>query len=190
MPNEGAANVSAQLTNVMRAEHLGGGAAAITAASIIYVPATSEVSGIQTFEVSFRADVAPPNNFARVGILDSNIIPPNISLFLYRVDPGYQLRCGLGSALYTFDAPGLQLGTWYRAVCTCNADTLQLFVDDAKIGEVTNASCSSGGSIAGAGVTIGSNNTGSATVVDEWLLGAVDNVRFWDTTVLQQDARP
>jgi hypothetical protein len=183
LPNEGAANVSATLTNVTRGAHTGGGAAEITVASTIYVPYTTEVAAIQTVEVSFRVDTAPLTNLARIGILDSNIIPPNISLFLYRVDPGYQLRCGLGSALYTYDAPGLSLATWHRAVCTCNADTLQLFLDDAKIGETPTSGCSSGGGIVTAGMTIGSNNNGGPTGVDEWLIGAVDAVRLWDVAV-------
>ncbi len=182
MPDEGAANVSAMLTDVTRVDHDGGGAAQLSTTSMIYVPYTSEVTGIQTLELMFRADAPPPANFARVGLLDSNIIPPNISLFWYRVDPGYQLRCGLGGALYSFDAP-IQLGTWYRAVCTCNADTLQLFLDDVKLGEVASSQCSSGGAFVAAGLTIGSNNNGGPTGNDEWLVGAVDTVRLWDVYV-------
>jgi hypothetical protein len=179
MPNEGAANVSATLTNVMRSERNGGGAAEISVASSIYVPYTIEVAGIHTFEVSFRADVAPPNNLDRTGIVDSNVYP-NISLFLYRMDPGYQLRCGLGYALLSFDAPGLQLAMWHRVVCTCNVDTLQLYLDDVKIGETANAGCMNGGAIETGGLTIGSNNNGGPTGVDQWLIGAVDGVRMWD----------
>lgn len=190
LPNEGAANVSAALMNVTRGDHAGGGAAEVTAASSIYVPETTAVAGIQTFEISFRVDTAPAANFARIGVLDSNIIPPNISLFLYRVDPGYQLRCGLGGALYTYDAPGLQLAVWHRVVCTCNADTLQVFVDGAKIGETPNAMCASGGAIVSSGMTIGANNNGGPSGVDEWVVGAVDGVRLWDSTQLQLTSRP
>jgi hypothetical protein len=186
MPNEGAATVTAQLTSVTRGNHLAGGAAELTTASIIYLPEAADVTAIQTLEVSFRADTSPPTNLARIGIIDSNILPPNISLFLYRADPGYQLRCGLGSALYTYDAPGFALGTWHRAVCTCNADTLQLYLDDVKIGETPTAGCSAGGAIAIAGLTLGSNNNGGPTGVNEWLIGAVDSVRFWDVHVTPQ----
>jgi hypothetical protein len=185
VPNEGAATVSASLASVTRIEHLGGGAAELTASSIIHVPTATDVTNIQSVEISFRADVAPANNFGRIGILDSNVIPPNISLFLYRVDPSYQLRCGLGGALITFDAPTVQLTNWYRVLCTCNANTLQLFVDGVKLGETANSNCSSGGEIVAAGMTIGSNNNGGPTGVDEWLIGAVDNVRLWDSTQLQ-----
>jgi hypothetical protein len=186
MPNEGAATVNTSLTDVTRSAHDSGGAAELSATSIIYVPESAEVTNIQAFEVEFRADVAPANNLERLGIVDSNYIPPNISLFLYRVDPGYQLRCGLGGALNTFTAPGFTLATWHRVLCTCNADTQQIFVDGVKIGETAASSCMSGGAIVGAGMTIGSNNNGGPTGVDNQLIGAVDNVRLWDSTQVVQ----
>ncbi|HEX5058810.1 MAG TPA: LamG-like jellyroll fold domain-containing protein [Kofleriaceae bacterium] len=182
LANEGAANVSATLTNVTHTARGATGAAQIDSTSMIYVPYTAEVTNIQGFEVSFRADGAPAINGARLGILDTNVIPPNVSFFLYRVDPGYQLRCGLGGALYAFDAP-LVLGMWHDAVCTCTADTLQIYLDGAKIGEQATSGCSSGGGFVSAGMTIGQNNNGGPTGADEWLVGAVDNVRLWDVPV-------
>lgn len=180
MPNEGAANVSATLTNVTRGGRAGGGDAELTASSTIYVPYTTEVTGIQSLEIMFRADAPPPANFARIGLLDSNVIPPNISLFWYRNDPGYQLRCGIGNALYTFDAATV-LGSWHYVLCTCTAaDTLELYLDSTRIGEVANAQCASGGAFVTAGLTIGSNNNGGPTGNNEWLVGAVDAVRLWD----------
>jgi hypothetical protein len=182
LPNEGAATVSATLTNVTRADHDGGGAAQITTASTIHVAYTAEVANIQALEVEFRPDVAPLANLARIGLIDSNVIPPNISLFWYRNDPGYQLRCGIGSALFAFDA-AIQLGAWHRVLCTCNSDTLQVFVNGTKLGEVASAQCSSGGALVAAGLTIGSNNNGGPTGVTEWLTGTIDNVRLWDVSV-------
>jgi hypothetical protein len=180
MPNEGAANVSATLTNVTRGGRAGGGDAELTTSSTMYVPFTTEVTGIQALEIMFRADTPPPANFARVGLLDSNVLPPNISLFWFRNDPGYQLRCGLGNALYTFDAP-IVLGSWHYVLCTCTAtDTLELYLDSTRIGEVPNAQCTSGGAFVTDGLTIGSNNNGGPTGNNEWLVGAVDAVRVWD----------
>jgi hypothetical protein len=182
LPNEGAATVSAQLTNVTRTVRGTSGAAAIGATSTIYVPYSAQVTGIQALEIWFRADAAPPANGARIGILDSNVIPPNISLFWYRVDPGYQLRCGLGGALPSFNA-AVVLGTWHYVVCSCTSDTLQMYLDGMKIGETPMSGCSSGGSFVADGFTIGSNNNGGPLGVSEQLVGAIDGVRLWDVPV-------
>jgi hypothetical protein len=179
LANEGAATISAQLTNVTRTVHGASGAAAIDVTSTIYLPYSAQVTGIRALEIWFRADVPPPASGARIGILDSNIIPPNISLFWYRVDPGYQLRCGLGAALFSYNAP-VVLGSWHYARCVCNADTLEMYLDDVKLGETHASGCASGGSFVSDGFTIGSNNNGGPMGVNEQLLGAVDGVRLWD----------
>ena len=54
--------------------------------------------GILALEVWFRVDTLPVIDGERQGLVDSNT-SPNISLFLYRADPAYSLRCGLGTAL-------------------------------------------------------------------------------------------
>lgn len=181
LPNEGAANVSAQLTNVMRTTRGSGGAAQLDATSIIHVPQSAEVTNIQAIEVWYRADVDPANT-ARFGLVDSNVIPPNISLFVARVDPTHQLRCGIGGSSGVWDAT-LATGTWYYAACVCDGGSLKMYVDGVKIGETAAANCASGGALVSAGLTIGSNNNGGPTGVNDWLVGAIDGVRLWDVTL-------
>lgn len=175
--DEGAANVSATLTNVTRLPRPTGGAAQVDSSSTIFVPYTAEVAGIQALEVWYRAD-ADPANGGRAGLIDSNVIPPNISLFLYRADPVHTLRCGIGGSFLPFDAPVVP-GTFYYVACTCAGGNLQLYVDGVKIGE-TAASCASGGSFVTDGFTIGQNNNGGPTGANDWLVGAIDGVRLWD----------
>lgn len=181
LANEGAANVSATLTNVTHTTHGASGAAQVDATSTIYMPYTAEVAGVQSLEIWYRADAEPPTNGARIGLVDSNVYP-NISLFLYRVDPSHQLRCGMGNALYAYDAT-LVLGTWYYVACVCENDTLRMYLDGTKIGETATSGCAAGGAFAGPGMTIAQNNNGGPTGVDEWLVGAVDGVRLWDVAV-------
>jgi hypothetical protein len=182
LANEGAAQVSATLTNVTRAVGAGGrgGAALLDATSIIHLPATAQVTNIQAIEVWYRADAEPANG-GRFGLVDSNVIPPNISLFVGRVDPTHQLRCGIGAGSGVADAT-LAVGTWYHVACVCDAGTLKMYVDGVKVGEPA-ASCASGGEVVVAGLTIGSNNNGGPTGVNDWLVGAVDGVRLWDVTL-------
>lgn len=181
LPNEGAAAVSAQLTNVTRAARGRGGVAQLDTTSIIHVPYTADVANIQAIEVWYRAD-ADPANTARAGLVDSNVIPPNISLFVARVDPTHQLRCGIGASNSVWDAT-LAPGTWYHAACVCEADTLKMYLDGTKVGETSAPGCTSGGAIVAAGLTIGSNNNGGPTGVDDWLVGAIDGVRLWDVAL-------
>jgi hypothetical protein len=181
LPNEGAAAVSANLTNVTRIDRGEGGAALLDTTSIIHVPTTADVANIQTIEAWYRAD-ADPANTARFGLVDSNIIPPNISLFVARVDPSHELRCGLGSASGVFDAT-LAVGTWYYVACVCDAGVMRMYVGGALVGQVNASGCTSGGAIVGAGLTIGSNNNGGPTGVNDWLIGAIDGVRLWDVTL-------
>jgi len=175
LPNEGAANVSAQLTNVTG----GGGAAQLGTTSTIYLPYTAEVTNIQAIEVWYRADVDPANT-QRMGLVDSNVSPPNISLFFYRVDPTHQLRCGIGSQTTVWDAT-LAPGTSYHLACLCDGAGLKMYVDGVLIGD-TAGPCASGGAFVADGLTIGSNNNGGPTGVNDWLVGAIDGVRLWDVS--------
>jgi hypothetical protein len=181
LPDEGAAAVTAQLTNVTRISRDTGGAAQLDTTSIIHVPYTAEVSGIQAIEIWYRAD-AEPDDGERMGLVDSNVIPPNISLFHARVSPTHQLRCGIGASNSVWDVT-LETGTWYYAACVCDAGTLKMYVDGTKVGETAAAGCTSGGALVDAGLTIGSNNNGGPTGVDDWLVGAIDGVRLWDVTL-------
>lgn len=182
LANEGAANVSAALTNVTRVP-VGtgsGGAAQLGAASEIFVPYTAEVTGIRTIEIWYRFDSEPTADGARMGLVDSNVVPPNISLFFYRKDPTHQLRCGLGSATVTWDAT-LTPNTWLQLSCVCDAGHMKMFVDDMMVGD-TVGDCDAGGAfVSPDGFVIGANNNGGAADVSEPLLGAIDGIRLWDT---------
>jgi len=192
LPDEGAAAVDAQLTNVTRIARGSGGAALLDAASSIFVPMTPEVTNIQAFEIWYRADADPPNG-GRSGLVDSNVSPPNISLFFLRQDPGHQLRCGLGDAVASWNA-SLTVGSWTYLACVCEANSLKMYLDGVKIGETPGA-CASGGAFVGDGFTIGSNNSGGPAGFNAWLVGAIDGVRLWDvprtsTTICQTAGNP
>lgn len=181
LPNEGAANVSAQLTNVTRIAKGTGGAAQLGATSEIYIPYSTEVANIQTIEILYRYDSEPTTDGGRMGLMDSNVATPNnISLFFYRADPTHQLRCGLGSEVSVWSAT-LTTNTWYHLICDCEATTNQrMYVDGVMIGDTAGA-CAAGGAFSTPdGFTIGSNNNGGPTGIDSQLLGAIDGIRLWD----------
>jgi hypothetical protein len=185
LANEGAANVSATLTNVSRIPVGSGssGAAQLGATSEIFVPYTTEVSAIRTIEIWYRYDSEPTSNGARMGLVDSNVIPPNISLFFYRADPTHQLRCGLGSATVTWDAP-LMPNTWLQLSCVCDGADMKMFVNGTMVGD-TPGNCAAGGAfVSPDGFVIGANNNGGAANVSEQLLGAIDGIRLWDMPVI------
>ena len=179
LPNEGTANVAAELTNITRIPSPAGGAAQLAADSAIVLPTSSEITNILAIEVWLRIDAAPPNG-GRSGLVDSNIIPPNISLFLYRQDPILELRCGLGEQLESMPAT-LPVDTWLYVACTCEAGSLIIYVDGLKLDERAGA-CGSGGAFVADGFTIGSDNTGNPDMVGERLSGAIDGVRLWSAT--------
>ncbi len=181
LANEGAVTASANLTNVTRIARGSGGAAQLDMTSIIHVPSTPEVTGILAIEVWYRADADPPNT-ARSGLVDNNMIPPNISLFMARVDPTHQLRCGIGGNNSVWDAT-LAPGTWYYVACVCEDGFLRMYLDGVKVGETGASVCASGGAFTPAGLTIGSNNNGGPTGVNDQLVGAIDGVRLWDVAL-------
>lgn len=185
LANEGAANVSATLTNITRIP-VGtgsGGAAQFGEKSAIVVPYTADVSGIRTIEILYRFDAEPTSDGGRMGLVDSNVVPPNISLFFYRKDPTHQLRCGLGSATVTWDAT-LTVGTWLDLACVCDAGHMKMFVDGALVGD-TAGDCNAGGAFVNPdGFVIGANNNGGGAPVSESLVGAIDGVRLWDTPMI------
>lgn len=183
LPNEGAAVVSAQLTNVTRIARGDGGAAQLDMTSTIFVPQAADVTNIQAIEIWYRADSMPANG-GRMGLVDSNT-SSNISLFFYRQDPAHELRCGIGDATIVWDAT-LATATWTYLACVCEGGNLKMYVDGVMIGD-TPGSCASGGAIVGDGFTIGSNNNGGAgNAVNDWLLGAIDGVRLWDQAITPQ----
>lgn len=178
LPNEGGAAVSAQLRNVARTAAPRGGAVDLGMTGSVFLPLGSGVTGIQTIEMWFRLDGVPPN-LGRSGLVDSNVIPPNISLFVYRDDPVRRLRCGIGGQLEVMDAV-LPTGVWTHVACTCDGTAMTMYIDGASIG-TRNGTCGSGGAFVDHGFTIGSDNTGQPDVYGERFSGAIDALRLWDT---------
>lgn len=180
LPDEGAAAVTAQLTNVGSIASPMGHAAQLGATSEIDVAMGSGVTNIQAAEIWFRYDSEPTNDGDRMGLYDSNVIPPNISLFFYRADPSHSLRCGLGDQTGVWDAPQLATGQWFHALCYCDGTSLHMVLDGTDLGPIAGA-CASGGAFVADGFTIGANNNGAGAAVDAQLLGAIDGIRLWDS---------
>ncbi len=112
-----------------------------------------------------------------MGLVDSNVVPPNISLFFYRQDPGHTLRCGIGSQTEVWTTT-LTQATWHYAACTCEGGALKMYLDGTKIGEVAG-NCGTAGALVADGLTIGSDNAGGNLTFPDRLAGAIDRVRLW-----------
>jgi len=179
LPEEGAATMPAQLTNVTRIASPLGGAASLAANSEIYVPMDSAVSGILASEIWVRVDTDAPTNGARESMFDSNIIPPNISMFVYRNDPHHDLHCGIGSQNETWTTDAFTLATWHRIACVCANGNLSFYLDGVDLGD-RPGNCATAGALTSDGITIGSNNNGPGNAVNDVLLGAIDGIRLWD----------
>lgn len=179
LANEGTATIAATLTGITRvARTATNGAAQLGATSSITLPQGSGIDGILAIEIWFRADSFPAFNGARVGLVDSNVIPPNISLFVYRADPGHTLRCGIGGGLEAWTTT-LAAGTWYYAACTCESGNLAVYLNGTLVGSPRAGSCASAGALVSQGFTIGSDNSGNPNVIGERIDGAIDGVRLW-----------
>lgn len=179
LANEGAAAVTAQLANVTSVASPFGRAATLGNTSDIFVAMGSGVTGVQSAEIWMRYDTEPANNGDRIGMFDSNIIPPNISLFMYRADPSHQLRCGIGGQLEVWDAPQLHTGAWFHLLCTCDGTNLHMVVDGTDLGP-RPGNCNSGGGFVSDGFAIGSDNYGGGGGQSAQLVGAIDGIRLWN----------
>jgi hypothetical protein len=179
LPDEGAATSSAQLTDVTRIASPLGGAAQLGNTSEIYFPMDSAVTGILASEIWFRMDTDAPNNFARESMFDSNDIPPNISMFVYRNDPHHDLHCGIGSQSESWTTDAFTLAAWHEAQCICANGNLSFYLDGVDLGD-RPGNCATGGALDPAGITIGSNNNGGPGGVNDLLIGAIDGIRLWD----------
>jgi hypothetical protein len=179
LPEEGSATLPAQLTSVTRIASPMGGAALLGSASEIYLPMDSGVSGILSSEIWFRLDTDAPTNLARSSLFDSNLIPPNISSFVYRNDPAHDIHCGIGSQNETWTTSAVTLGAWHHGLCVCANGNLSYYLDGVDLGD-RPGNCASAGALTTDGLTIGSNNNGGPTGVNDLWLGAIDGIRFWD----------
>ena len=180
LPDQGVATSSAQLTNVTRIASPNGGAAQLGATSEIYFPMDGAVTNILTSDITFRIDTDAASDGARESLFDSNLIPPNISMFVYRNDPHHDIHCGMGSQNESWTTDAITLATWHRVLCTCANGNLSLYLDGIDLGD-RPGNCATGGQITSQGFTIGSNNNGGPTGVNEFLLGAIDGIRLYDT---------
>lgn len=179
LPEEGRATMPAQLTNVTRIASPMGGAALLGSTSEIYLAMDNDVSGILATEIWFRLDTDAPANFARSSLYDSNIIPPNISSFIYRNDPDHDIHCGIGSQSESWTTSAVTLGVWHRGACVCANGNLSYYLDGVDLGD-RPGNCATAGALVADGLTIGANNNGGPTGVNDLWIGAIDGVRFWD----------
>lgn len=179
LPDQGTATTPAQLTNVTRIASPLGGAALLGSTSEIYLPMDSAVSGVLASEIWFRLDTDAPTDFARSSLFDSNVIPPNISAFVYRNDPSHDIHCGIGSQSESWTTDAVTLNAWHYAACVCANGNLSLYLDGVDLGD-RPGSCGTAGALVGDGLTIGSNNNGGPNGVNDLWIGALDGVRFWD----------
>jgi hypothetical protein len=182
LPEEGSATDPAQLTNVTWTASPMGGAALLGSTSEIYVPMDSAVSGILATEVWFRLDTDAPANFARASLYDSNVIPPNISSFIYRNDPNHDIHCGIGSQSESWTTDAVTLGAWHHGACVCANGNLSYYLDGVDLGD-RPGNCATAGALVADGLTIGANNNGGATGVNDLWIGAIDGIRFWDQPI-------
>jgi len=184
LANEGYAPVSATLTNVTQTAGRDGNAVLLDTTSSIILPSTSAVTGIYTVEVWFRVDTDVANG-ARSGVMDSNDLPQNISMFWYRTDPTHQLSCGLGNQSTTF-VVDIAIGAWTYAACTCDQGTVTIYVDGQFVASA-NGDCGSGGALFPDGFVVGANNNGTGNGVSDWLVGAIDGLRLWTQPLSAED---
>lgn len=179
LPEEGAATMPAQLTNVTRIASPLGGAAGLAANSEIYVPMDSAVSSILASEIWVRVDTDAPSNGARETMFDSNEIPPNISMFVYRNDPHHDLHCGIGSQSESWTTDAFTLAAWHRIACVCANGNLSFYLDGTDLGD-RPGNCATAGTVVSDGFTIGANNNNGPTGINDLLIGAIDGIRLWD----------
>ena len=169
----------AQLTNVTRIASPMGGAATLAANSEIYVPMDRAVSSILASEIWVRVDTDAPTNTAREAMFDSNVIPPNISMFVNRNDPHHDLHCGIGTQSDVWTTDAFTLATWHHIACVCANGNLSLYLDGVDLGDHPG-NCATAGALVADGFTIGSNIIVCANGVYDVLIGASDGIRLWD----------
>jgi hypothetical protein len=184
LANEGFASVSATLTNVQSTAGENGSAALLDTTSSITLPSASQVTGIFGVEVWFRIDTDVADG-ARSGVMDSNDLPQNISMFWYRTDPIHQLTCGLGNQSTPFTVT-IPIGTWTYVACSCDAGTVTIYVDGQFVASA-NGDCGTGGAFTSDGFVIGANNNGAGNGVNDWLVGAIDGLRLWTQPLAAED---
>ncbi|MBA2542755.1 MAG: hypothetical protein H0V17_24130, partial [Deltaproteobacteria bacterium] len=101
LPNQGRANASAELIDVTRIAHAGGGAAQLGTTSSMLIPSNTTIVDIAATEVSVRLDTPIPDGL-RVGLLDTDGSNPGTSMFLFGVVGGHRLRCNIGGDVDVF----------------------------------------------------------------------------------------
>jgi hypothetical protein len=184
LANEGSAAVSAKLSSVSQIASPYGNAVALDATSTIALPFNGDVSGVLSIEIWFRIDSDVANG-ARSGLMDSNVLPPNISMFWNRTDPTHQLSCGIGNQAAVFPVT-FAVGAWTYAACTCSGGIVTLYIDGLLVA-TAGGDCGAGGAFVADGLTIGANNTGVGQPVNDRLVGAIDGVRLWTQALSARD---
>jgi len=184
LANEGSAAVSAKLSSVSQIASPYGNAVALDATSTIALPFNADVTGVLSIEIWFRIDSDVANG-ARSGLMDSNVLPPNISMFWNRTDPTHQLSCGIGNQAAAFPVT-IAIGASTYAACTCSGGVVTLYIDGLLVA-TAGGDCGAGGAFVTDGLTIGANNTGVGQPVNDQLVGAIDGVRLWTQALSARD---
>jgi hypothetical protein len=181
--NEGtASNITVQLTAVTPVTDAPSHtrAAGLGSSSEIYVPAmpaSTEVTSIETIEMWLRMDAEPTADL-RTGLLDNAVGPTGLSLFYYNDINGRRFRCVLASDDVYTPPITWALGSWHEVACTCDptANTLSIYLDGQIA--ISALGCAAA-AINADGLTIGQDLVTPDVPVDDELVGAIDGVRLW-----------
>lgn len=154
---------------------LGGGFGDTT---VLVFPERSPLELVQpfAFEMFVRVDEPPlTTGNARIGLLDNN---GQYSLFADLRDRGLGPRiypyCNAQATAY--GATPLTIGTWHHVACVQDASTLSIYVDGV-VATVNNPQpvATNGND----GTTIGQDGDNNTGMIDDALIGAIDELRLW-----------
>ena len=176
LPNEGSANVTAQLTAVGRSARGSGGAMEVTPASKIYIPGNAALTGVRAMEMWARIDVAPATDGARIGLIDADATSAAMSFFYYATANAFRIRYEI--AVQLFLPHTITLGEWVHFAQVCDNGTLTAYIDGSVLGSSTG--CNPATAVP-YGLIIAANNNQNGNK-DSELTGAIDSLRIWTTT--------
>lgn len=177
--NQATANVQAARTvdvsSVTGRVGSGGGFGDTT---VLHISEDSRLDLVQpfAFEMFVRVDEPPlTTGSQRIGLLDNN---GQYSLFANLRD------LGIGPRIYPYcsaqatvvGAAPLVIGTWHHLACVQDAGTLAIYVDGvvATIGNPVPISTNFN-----QGTTIGQDSDSNPDMIDDPLIGAIDELRLW-----------
>ncbi len=180
LPNEGSVAVAASLGGVTHDRVDGRDVARIGADHGMAITDASQITGILSTEIVFRADRLPTPAEERFALFDNG---DHISAFLYNIGGQPQLRCELEAIWYSKLAPAAN--QWTYLACVCDAGRKLMYIDGAVVDTVDDPdhvgeACQAGVD-AQEGVTLGQDNDGDTHTGDDALVGVIDHVRWWSS---------